>query len=213
MKYGESAFDIAYLLLALVCGCIVLRRATSGTHRRMGAAILTLGIGDAFHLVPRVIRYFSAADLTAALGLGKLVTSLTMTAFYVMLFFLVCRAADNRRLTVAVWLLAALRAALCLFPQNGWLDGSGDLTWAIARNAPFCALGAIVAVQWYRHRGDKPRYRRIWLYITLSFLFYIPVAVGAGLLPALGMLMLPKTVCYVLIVLAFRFSVEDDRRA
>ena len=37
----------------------------------------------------------------------------------------------------------------------------------------------------------------------LSFLFYIPVAVGAGALPMLGMLMLPKTVCYILLIAAF----------
>ena len=39
--------------------------------------------------------------------------------------------------------------------------------------------------------------------ILLSFLFYIPVAVAAGLLPILGMLMLPKTVCYILMIACF----------
>ena len=38
----------------------------------------------------------------------------------------------------------------------------------------------------------------MWLYILLSFAFYIPVAVGAGLIPMLGMLMIPKTICYIL---------------
>ena len=33
--------------------------------------------------------------------------------------------------------------------------------------------------------------------------FYIPVAVGAGMIPILGMLMLPKTVCYILMVVVF----------
>ena len=39
--------------------------------------------------------------------------------------------------------------------------------------------------------------------ILLSFAFYIPVAVGAGAVPMLGMLMLPKTVCYILMTAAF----------
>ena len=43
----------------------------------------------------------------------------------------------------------------------------------------------------------------MWLYILLSFAFYIPVAIGAGSVPMLGMLMLPKTVCYILMVAAF----------
>lgn len=43
----------------------------------------------------------------------------------------------------------------------------------------------------------------------MSFLFYIPVAVGAGLVPMLGMLMLPKTVCYVLMIIAFLRSAKE----
>ena len=53
----------------------------------------------------------------------------------------------------------------------------------------------------------------IWLYILLSFLFYIPVAIGAGAVPILGMLMLPKTVCYILMVLAFLLAVVKDKPA
>ena len=37
--------------------------------------------------------------------------------------------------------------------------------------------------------------------ITLSFLFYIPVALFARRKPALGMLMIPKTICYILLIL------------
>ena len=44
----------------------------------------------------------------------------------------------------------------------------------------------------------------------LSFLFYIPVAVGAGAIPMLGMLMLPKTVCYILMILVFLFATLKD---
>ena len=66
MKYGESVFDIGYLLLALFCGVAILRRARNKTEKTMGLAALILGAGDAFHLVPRVVNYFSDGDLTAA---------------------------------------------------------------------------------------------------------------------------------------------------
>ena len=46
----------------------------------------------------------------------------------------------------------------------------------------------------------------------MSFLFYIPVAVGAGEVPILGMLMLPKTVCYILLVLTFLLSTLKDEK-
>ena len=56
MKYGESTFDILYLLFAIASGILILRRAKDKTSRQMGLAALILGCGDAFHLVPRVLN-------------------------------------------------------------------------------------------------------------------------------------------------------------
>ena len=206
MKYGESAFDILYLLFAIVSGCVLLCRARNRTEKLMGVSALVLGCGDAFHLVPRVVNYFSTADLTAALGVGKLVTSVTMTVFYLLLYYVWLghyRQREDRRVTALMWILTALRIALCLFPQNGWLTNSGGVTWAVIRNVPFVLLGAAVFILYFRKRKEDPVFRPVWLYILLSFLFYIPVAIGAGLAPMLGMLMLPKTVCYILMIIAF----------
>ena len=79
MKYGESTFDILYLIFSIISGCIMLAKAQNRTQKLMGFSALILGCGDAFHLVPRVLNYFVDADFTAALGIGKLVTSVTMT--------------------------------------------------------------------------------------------------------------------------------------
>lgn len=216
MKYGESTFDILYLLTAIICGVVILRRAKNGTERKMGWAALILGAGDAFHLVPRVLNYFAPGDFTAALGVGKLITSVTMTVFYVFMYYIwlgVYRVPENRRLTGAVWALTALRVILCLFPQNGWLQNSADMLWGILRNVPFTALGVLIVVLYYRSRRTERRFRFVWLYVTLSFLFYIPVAVGAGAVPILGMLMLPKTICYVLLIVAFlRYVTDGEKR-
>ena len=213
MKYGESTFDILYLLFAVLSGLWLLRRARNSNEKRMGLAALVLGCGDAFHLVPRVLNYFVQADFTAALGVGKLITSLTMTAFYVLLYHIGLRYYDLRsrpRLSHAVWALAALRFIVCMFPQNGWLRNESGVLWGTLRNLPFVALGAMVAALYWTQRRETQRFRRMWLYILLSFLFYIPVAVAAGKLPILGMLMLPKTICYVLLIAAFLGAVGKD---
>ena len=214
MKYGESVFDICYLLLAVVCGSRILLKARTGAEKMMGLSVLLLGAGDAFHLVPRVVRYFSAADLTAALGVGKLITSVTMTAFYVFMYYICLgcfHAKENKKLTAAVWALAALRVALCLFPQNGWLTNDSGMKWGIIRNVPFAALGLLIVLLWLGKCKESRRFRFVWLYAALSFLFYLPVAVGAGAVPMLGMLMLPKTVCYILLILTFRNAVLKDK--
>ena len=214
MKYGESSFDILYLLFAIISGCIILRRARNKTEKLMGLSAEILGCGDAFHLIPRVLNYFSAGDFTAALGIGKLVTSITMTVFYLLVYYVwlgYYQEKENRTTTLVLWILALVRIALCLFPQNGWLQNSSDMTWGILRNIPFAILGAIVCFLYFRKKEERRRFRMIWLYILLSFLFYIPVAIGAGAVPILGMLMLPKTVCYILMVLAFLLAVIKDK--
>ena len=210
MRYGESTFDILYLLFAVISGCVLLGKSGDKTENLMGIAALVLGCGDAFHLVPRVLNYFIAADYTAALGIGKLVTSVTMTVFYLLLYYVWLghyREPANRNITISVWTLSFVRIALCLFPQNGWLTNSSDMTWGIIRNIPFVVHGALICYLYYMKRKEDRVFQPVWLYILLSFLFYIPVAVGAGLVPMLGMLMLPKTVCYILLIITFLRSV------
>ena len=122
MKYGESAFDILYLLFAIVSGCVILCRSKDRGGKLMGLAALLLGAGDAFHLVPRVMNYFTQMDLTAALGIGKLITSITMTVFYVILYYVWLarfHQKPDRNLTACVWGLTLVRIALCMFPQIG----------------------------------------------------------------------------------------------
>ncbi len=216
MKYGESAFDLCYLLFAILSGCVILRRARNATERRMGLAALILGCGDAFHLIPRVLNYFVSADWTAALGIGKLITSITMTVFYVLMYDIWCGVySEKKRRTIVlfVWVCTILRVILCLFPQNRWLENSSDMIWGIIRNVPFVVLGAGIVLLYWLRRAENRRFRFVWLYVLLSFLFYIPVAVGAGLLPMLGMLMLPKTVCYILLIVVFLRTVHERERS
>lgn len=210
MKYGESTFDILYLIFAIVSGIVILIKARNKNEKLMGFAALILGCGDAFHLVPRVLNYFIDADFTAALGIGKLITSVTMTVFYLLLYYVwlgYYNETKKKGHTAAVWLLAMIRIALCVFPQNGWSQNSNDLTWGIIRNIPFVMLGALICFLYLRSRNKSRRFKPVWVYILLSFAFYIPVTVGAGAVPMLGMLMLPKTVCYILMILTFLFAV------
>ena len=212
MKYGESAFDILYLIFAVTSGCLMLRKAGDRTEKLMGLAALILGCGDAFHLIPRVLNYFVDADFTAALGVGKLITSISMTVFYLLLYYIwlgYYRMRENKRVTLVLWMLLIIRVILCLLPQNGWTENSTDLVWGMIRNIPFVLLGAAICMIFFQKRKNDRIFRFFWLLILLSFLFYIPVAVGAGLLPMLGMLMLPKTVCYILMITVFLRSARQ----
>lgn len=140
-------------------GVSILRRRKDRIGTLMGSAVLILGIGDAFHLIPRVINDFGSGDYTAWLGFGKLVTSITMTVFYLLMyriFLRVYKEKEDRKLSMAVYILTAVRVLLCLLPQNGWLRNDGSVLWGILRNIPFVALGGVIVYLYYRNRAAVP---------------------------------------------------------
>lgn len=201
----ETGFDIVYLVTVLTLGIRMLRECGGRAQFRLfGAMAVVLGAGDAFHLVPRAVALCTTGleNYTVALGAGKWITSITMTVFYVLLYYvwrLRYAVSGRRGLTALVWVLAALRVGLCMMPQNRWLSADSPLIWGIWRNLPFAALGIVIILLFYRSAreyGDKA-FRWMWLTIVLSFAFYIPVVLWADAVPMIGMLMIPKTCAYV----------------
>ena len=204
----ESIFDICYLVFAIVSGILLLKNSKGIKYVRIfGIMTLLLGCGDALHLVPRVLNYWTDGDYTAALGIGKLVTSITMTLFYILIEYARrdrYKIAGEKGVLASVWILGIIRIALCCFPQNGWTSAEPSLLWGILRNIPFALLGILTVVLWLRSaKNDKPL-KLMWLAVTLSFLFYIPVVLFAQTMPVIGMLMLPKTCIYIWMIVMFK---------
>lgn len=208
----EPIFEIPYLIGVVVLGILTIRRAKGRRQFIVfGAMAIVLGCGDAFHLVPRMWALITTGTTTlptqaAALGFGKLITSLTMTVFYVMLDYvwqLRYRVKYTAGWTVCIWALALVRVILCLMPQNQWLRPDAPLRWGIYRNIPFVMMGIAIIVRYFiqARRHQDTAFRHMWLAIALSFAFYIPVVLFADAYPMVGMLMIPKTCAYVWIVL------------
>ena len=123
----ETVFDVLYLTTVVFLGVRMLRTGgTNRQHRLFGLMAVTLGAGDAFHLVPRAIALCTTGleNYTAALGAGKFITSITMTVFYVLLYYvwrLRYEVKGKRGLTALVYALAAARVALCCSRKTaGW---------------------------------------------------------------------------------------------
>ena len=204
---GESIFDILYLIFAIVSGITLLIKAKGrAVVALFGLMTLLLGAGDSFHLIPRVLNYWIDGDYTAALGIGKLITSVTMTVFYLLFEYARRKRygiTGQKPVLITVWLLSAVRIALCCFPQNGWTSAEPSLLWGIIRNIPFAILGVMTVVLWFKSaKNDKPL-KWSWLAVTLSFLFYLPVVLWAQAAPIIGMLMLPKTCMYIWMIVMF----------
>lgn len=216
----ETLFDICYLVTVLTVGIRMIRGAKGSRQFELfGWMAVVLGAGDSFHLVPRAIALCTTGldSFAFQLGLGKWITSVTMTVFYVLLYYVWRERYEvegQKSLTVAVYALAAIRVILCMMPQNQWLTDRSPLIWGIYRNVPFALLGILVIVLFYRsakERGDKA-FGWMWLTIVLSFGFYIPVVLWAEAVPMIGMLMIPKTCAYVWTVMIGYNAMKKELR-
>lgn len=205
----ETFFDIFYLLSVSAIGILMMVKSKGNKlFFLFGLMAVVLGFGDAFHLIPRVwaLNTVGLENFVVLLGIGKWITSVTMTLFYVILYYVWRKRYDIQGynwITAGVYFLAAWRIAVCMVQQNHWLSTNVSLAWDIYRNVPFALLGICVIVLFYKSAiiyQDK-LFRWMWLTIVLSFGFYIPVILWANTVPMIGMLMIPKTCAYVWTVL------------
>lgn len=216
----ETLFDTVYLISVITIGILMIRGSKGETQFRLfGWMAVVLGAGDSFHLVPRALALCTTGleSYTVQLGLGKWITSVTMTIFYVLLYYVWRKRyqiTGKAGITAAVYGLAAVRIALCMMPQNQWLSAESPLSWGIYRNIPFALLGILVIVLFYRsakEKGDEA-FGWMWLTIVLSFGFYIPVVLWAEAVPMIGMLMIPKTCAYVWTVMIGYNAMKEELR-
>ena len=149
----EAIFDAAYLIFDLIAA-ILFFLFSKGNVLFIFYGILTLALcgGDAFHLVPRIKRvvWGSNERIKKQLGIGLQVSSITMTAFYIILMYIWKFTFPEYKVPVIIeaiiWISAIVRMVICLFPQNNWCTEEGNRTLSVIRNA-FCS---------YRDRSDSP---------------------------------------------------------
>lgn len=213
----EAVFDISYLVFDLIAAIIFFIWANGRVLFDLyGILTLVLCIGDAFHLVPRVLRALRGANpqIKRYLGRGLQISSITMTVFYILLMYIWKETFPQVSLVpaivYAVWISATIRIIICLLPQNDWTGDNSQkssapqasdtlrLRMSIMRNAVFVVTG--LCVMWlYASSGTAhglEMQRMVWA-IAISFACYLPVTVLSRRYPLVGMLMIPKTCAYI----------------
>ena len=207
-EIGETIFILAYLLFLLIISIAFFQNK----KYYFLTMSLTLAVGDAIHLIPRTIKNikgdFKNSDFY--LGFGNQASSITMSIFYLFLtyFFITFNEDLNSFFDSFMYMfnsfslyniviyLVIIRIILCLLPQNNWYKKKSSQKWAIIRNIPFVVIGIISVILAFKNSLVY-----LGILILLSFLFYIPVVLFARKNKKIGMLMIPKTICYILIIL------------
>ena len=144
----EAIFDTVYLIFDLVAA-VLFFIFSQGNMLFILYGILTLTLcgGDAFHLVPRIIRavHGSNEKIKRQLGIGLQVSSITMTVFYIILMYIWKFTFPEFRIPMVIeaviWISAVVRIVICMFPQNNWCTDEGNMKLSIIRNAVFAVTG------------------------------------------------------------------------
>lgn len=224
MMWVEIPFNILYLLTLWSIVIVMARRAPALMEQmqplawRFVWAFGLLGLGDLGHVGLRVLAYARSGlearsvffgTPVALVGLGALATAITVTLFY-MLLLDIWRVRFNRSFNwVAALSLGAaiVRLALFAFPQNEWGRAVPAQPWSTYRNLPLIVQGLAVAYLIGRDAGaaEDGTFRWIAGLILVSFACATPVIFFVDQIPALGLLMIPKTLAYlVMVFLAYR---------
>ena len=204
----EAIFDAAYLIFDLVAA-ILFFIYSNGDMLFILYGILTLTLcgGDAFHLVPRIIRAVcgSSDKIKKQLGIGLQISSITMTAFYIILMYIWKLTFPELTAPVAVEAMilisAFIRMVICVLPQNNWCSDEGNMKLSVIRNAVFAVTGIGVIIL-YAISGNTNdlHMTRMVAAIIISFGCYIPVTLFSKTKPKVGLLMIPKTCAYIWII-------------
>ena len=201
----EAVFDTCYLLFDLIAGMLFFAFSHgSPLFLLYGILTWTLCFGDAFHLVPRVLRAVKGSNekIERQLGIGLQISSITMTIFYILLLYIWKQTFYEMTapvmLEILIWVSAAIRIAVCMLPQNNWCGKEGNRKLSVIRNAVFAVTGICVIVL-YVMSGNTYGYHmtRMAAAIVVSFGCYLPVTLLSKKMPKIGMLMIPKTCAYI----------------
>ena len=204
----EAIFDAAYLIFDLIAA-ILFFIFSQGKILFILYGILTLTLcgGDAFHLVPRIKRTVRGTNdkIKRQLGIGLQVSSITMTIFYILLMYIWKFTFPELKIPViigaVIWISAAVRIVICMFPQNNWCTDEGNMKLSVIRNAVFAVTGIGVIIL-YLISGNTYGYHmtRMAAAIIISFGCYLPVTLFSKTKPKVGLLMIPKTCAYMWII-------------
>jgi len=216
--WTETIFNIAYLIVVwwLVIAMINRRELVDARDQKVAGLIMwaffLLGLGDIGHVGFRVIA-FAMGGLDASITLfgrelqlapmGSLATAITFTFFYVILV-MIWKERFGRSYGVlgcVIIALAILRLLIMTHPANNWNSLQQPHQWAVIRNVPLMLMQLGSAYLILRDGVQERDKTFIWIgiMVIVSFVCYAPVIFLQQKVPLIGMLMIPKTIAYLVI--------------
>jgi hypothetical protein len=215
MELGFNIIYLAFIWFFVVLMTLNISKVLQkdrNVARRFLLAMFLLATGDTGHVGFRVLAYLTGGleENAPLVGLGLLSTAITITFFYMILLDIwrVRFKASTSISYYSIQFIGLLRLIIMLFPQNQWDQVIPPADWGLIRNIPLTILGLIVAILMLKDgfKENDARFKNFGYSIVVSFAFYIPVILLVREIPIIGMLMIPKTVAYMVMAwLAYKY--------
>lgn len=206
----EIIFNITYLILIwlMVIKMKLNREKLKHNDRKVGRYLLLafflLALGDTGHVGFRAYAYMlgGVERYPVLVGYGAFATAITVTLFYIV-FIYIWKYRFNKDFGLFQYLLIALgviRIIIIFFPQNNWSSLNPPYLWSIIRNIPLTIQGLSIAFLMYidAKKVNDIVFKWISIMIFVSYACYIPVILFNNINTMIGLLMIPKTIAYLL---------------
>lgn len=200
----KSLFYIIFIIASLSIGTILLADKKSNKAIRLfGFLVLFLGLGEGFHIIPRIIEIFNENQegIQTYIENGRVISSLSIVVVYMLLnrFWKLNYSVSNTKNTdIALYILAVVSLVVSVILR----DDTGILL-VLLRNIPTIAIGLIVAFNLKKNSktisGDAFKY--LWLAVLLGIVFTTGFELLKNDYPFFIILMMPKTLVYIWLVL------------
>ena len=212
----EISFNIVYLIIIYIFVILMTIRLDitreKNITKRFVLAFFLLALGDTGHVGFRVIAFLNGGleNNSLLVGFGALSTAITITIFYLILLDIwrIEFTKPKDFIYYGLIIVGIIRFAIMAFPQNDWGRVVPIFEWSLLRNIPLMIIGLTVAYFMIRDglKERDYRYRNFGIWILVSFLFYLPVILFVQIVPIIGMLMIPKTIAYLVMAwLSFKY--------
>lgn len=215
----EMLFNVAYLMIiwSLVFKMFLKKAKVSVKNCKLAHPLIwmfgLLALGDTGHVGFRVIAYLTDGlpANSSLIGIGKLATSITVTFFYILLIKVWKLRYDQKYnfFTDLLFGCALVRLVIMVLPGNEWLSVAAPYKWVIYRNIPLAISGLGIAYLILKNALQTKDRAFIWvaIMIFISYGFYIPVILLANQIPAIGLLMIPKTLAYLAVAYIVYYAI------
>lgn len=200
----KSSFYIVFIAISLVAGISMLTSTKGDKKAKLfGFMILVLGIGEGFHLLPRILEIFThnTTTLEPYINTGRFIASMTIIFVYLILYWfykVYYKVSNTRNLDIVLYVLAVIGVTISVVLMNS----EGTLL-IVLRNLPMVIIGSIIALELKKQASEmtKHPFKYLWLAVLLAMVFTVGFELLSASYPFFIILMMPKTLMYIWLVL------------